>query len=334
MRLSLAVVLAAIPCGSAALPPRRTAKHPWDATPTTADAVRSLRHSTSMRMLAHHNDEEPMSEAELAASFEAFLEARGSRMVPMWENHTHAERTANLQLHHANRRRQRRRAQAMLGTNLFSGSTEQEKDDSLALYVDPISSTCDDPLATNTDQPQPCTYDCNDLINEYFPQPQSQTTRCFLFDPTSNTWPEVGGEGAELLSMREQRLETHTYVSREDGTNPPPAGISFSIGAGRVCRNVTIQSTMMGTGETHIEEVCLVDGEHEYNHTINEAHTVEVVGYAESDVHEEAGGTTAFVVGECVDVLIRVTTTSAGGESVSWSLDDGGHNGPWLFDSV
>jgi len=31
-----------------------------------------------------------------------------------------------------------------------------------------------------------------------------------------------------------------------------------------------------------------VDGEHEYNHTINEAHTVEVVGYAESNVHEEA----------------------------------------------
>ena len=134
--------------------------------------------------------------------------------------------------------------------------------------------------------------------------------------------------------MREQRFEPHTYVSREDGTDPPPAGISFSIGAGRVCKNVTIRSTFLGTGDTHIEEVCLVDGEHEYNHTINEAHTVEVVGYVESDVHEEAGGTTAFVVGMCVDVLIRVTTTSAGGESVSWSLDDGGHNGPWLFDSV
>ena len=43
----------------------------------------------------------------------------------------------------------------MLGTNLFSGSTEQDKDDSLTLYVDPISSSCDDPLATNTDQRQP-----------------------------------------------------------------------------------------------------------------------------------------------------------------------------------
>merc|ERR1711969_401071 len=220
------------------------------------------------------------------------------------------------------------------GAPVWAGATAQERDDSLAAVLEPPSSTCDDPLATNSDQPQPCTYDCNDLINGYFPQPQSQTTRCFLFDPASNTWPEVGGEGAELLSMREQRFETHTYVSREDGTNPPAAGISFSIGAGRVCKNITIQSTFLGTGDTHVEEVCLVDGEHEYNHTIDEAHTVEVVGYAESDVHEEAGGTTSFVVGECVDVLIRVTTTSAGGESVSWSLDDGGHNGPWLFDSV
>ena len=35
--------------------------------------------------------------------------------------------------------------------------------------------------------------------------------------------------------------------------------------------------------------------------------------YAESDVHEEAGGTTSFVIGSCTDALIRVTTTSAGG---------------------
>merc|ERR1711969_313841 len=218
------------------------------------------------------------------------------------------------------------------GAPVWAGATEQDKDDSLTLYVESPGSTCDDPLATNTDQPQPCTYDCDDLIDEYFPQPQSQTTRCFLFDPASSTWPEVGGEGAELLSMREQRFETHTYLSREDGTNPPPAGISFSIGAGRVCRNVTVESTFLGTGDTHVEEVCLVDGEHEYNHTINEAHTVEVVGYAESDVHEEAGGTTSFVIGSCTDALIRVTTTSGG--SATWILDDDGHNGPWTFESV
>eukprot|EP01045_Picozoa_sp_COSAG04_P021668 COSAG04_NODE_2355_length_4284_cov_2.515173_1_plen_1336_part_01 len=326
--LCLLGLLIAVTTAAAGLPTRMPPAHPWAMEPPTAETMRQLHE------MMPQSPDEAMSEAEAAARFEAFLRARGGRLQPMWANHSHAERTANLQRHHASRKSERRRVQAMLGTDLFADATAEEKDSSLVAVLDPPESACDDPLATNTGQPTPCAYDCADLQREYFPAPQSQTTRCFLFDPDSSTWPEVGGEGGELLSMREQRFETHTYISREDGTNPPPAGISFSIGAGRVCKNVTIESTFMGTGETHVEEVCLVDGEHEYNHTIDEAHTVEVVGYAESDVHEEAGGTTAFVVGECVDVLIRVTTTSAGGESVSWSLDDGGHNGPWLFDSV
>ena len=123
------------------------------------------------------------------------------------------------------------------------------------------------------------------------------------------------------------------HGQREAWQRDSPIDLSFSIGAGRVCRNVTITSTFFGTGDTHTEEVCLVDGEHEYNHTTNETHTVEVVGYADSDVQEGAGGSTSFVVGECVDVLIRVTTTSAS-HSVSWNLDDGGHNGPWQFVSA
>ena len=244
---------------------------------------------------------------------------------------SHAERTANLQRHHASRRSERRRAQAMLGTNLFADATAEEKESSLVDVINPPDSTCDDPLATNTGQPTPCTYDCADLQREYFPEPQSQTTRCFLFDPSTETWPEVGGEGAELLSLREQRFETHTYISVEDGTNPPPSGLSFTMGEGRVCRDVTIK-TFMGM-ESHEETVCLVDGEHEYNHTVTEEHSVEVVGYAESGVHDGAGGTTSFVIGQCTDALIRVTTTSAGGGSMTWSLDDGGHNGPWAFET-
>ena len=57
-----------------------------------------------------------------------------------------------------------------------------------------------------------------------------------------------------------------------------------------------------------------------------------MVGYAESGVHDGAGGMTSFVVGMCTDALIRVTTTRAGGSSMTWSLDDGGHNGPWTFE--
>ena len=85
---------------------------------------------------------------------------------------------------------------------------------------------------------------------------------------------------------------------------------------------------------SHTEVVCLVDGEHEYNHTITEEHTVEVVGYADSSVHAGAGGTTHYVVGQCTDALIRVTTTSVGGSSTTWIIDDAGHNGPWTFESV
>ena len=39
------------------------------------------------------------------------------------------------------------------------------------------------------------------------------------------------------------------------------------------------------------------------------------------------------MIGECTDALIRVTTTSAGGGSTTWSLDDDGHNGPWTFET-
>eukprot|EP01045_Picozoa_sp_COSAG04_P013249 COSAG04_NODE_930_length_9363_cov_28.745898_1_plen_515_part_00 len=301
----------------------RPAASPWPAEPPTAEQLRSLH-----EMLPH---DEEMSEEEMAANFQRFLDARGGRMEPIWANHSRAERTANLQEHHASQM-SRRRMQALMGTNLWAVATEQEKRTSLAAVLDSAGSTCDDPLANNVGRPPPCTYDCADLQREYFPEPQSQTTRCFLFDPTTSTWPEVGGQGPELLSMRQQRFETHTYIGREAGTNPPSSGLSFTMGEGRVCRNVTVK-TMMGMGPTHEEVFCLVDGEHEYNHTVNEEHSVEVVGYAESGVHTEAGGTTAFVIGECTDALIRVTTTSAGGSSMTWSLDDGGHNGPWTFET-
>eukprot|EP01045_Picozoa_sp_COSAG04_P017206 COSAG04_NODE_1505_length_6506_cov_4.798335_5_plen_972_part_00 len=327
--LGLMCFLLAATTVAAGLPTRKQPTHPWEAAePPTAESLRQLQHKM---MLPQSTGDEPASEAETAASFEAFLRARGGRLEPMWANHSHAERTANLLVHHASRRNERRRAQAFAGANLFADATAEEKDSSIVAVLDPPPSTCDDPLATNTDQPTPCTYDCADLQREYFPEPQSQTTRCFLFDPSTETWPEVGGEGAELLSMREQRFETHTYISVEDGTNPSPSGLSFTMGEGRVCRDVTIK-TFMGM-ESHEETVCLVDGEHEYNHTVTEEHSVEVVGYAESGVHDGAGGTTSFVIGTCTDALIRVTTTSAGGGSMTWSLDDGGHNGPWTFET-
>ena len=122
-----------------------------------------------------------------------------------------------------------------------------------------------------------------------------------------------------------------TFVSLEDGTNPPAEGVAFTVGAGRVCTNITVASLIFSTGETHTERICLVDGEHEHNHTITEDHSVEVVGYAESGVRNGTGGSTQFVLGQCTDVLLRVTTAVDAGP-FTWSLDDGAHHGPWDFD--
>ena len=149
----LALLVAVITSASAALPAKRP-EHPWEVEPPTAETVRQLH-----KMLPHNNlGDEPMPEAEMAASFEAFLRARGGRLEPMWANHSHAERTANLQRHHASRRSERRRAQAMLGTNLFADASAEEKESNLAAVLDQPESTCDDPLATNTGQPTPCAY--------------------------------------------------------------------------------------------------------------------------------------------------------------------------------
>eukprot|EP01045_Picozoa_sp_COSAG04_P010415 COSAG04_NODE_637_length_11700_cov_478.131885_9_plen_567_part_00 len=326
----LLVLLWTATTASVALPPARSPADLWTSAPPTADEMAET--VGSLREMLPDGAPEDTSEAELLASIEHYHQLRDGRDGPIWANHSRAERTANLQQHLASRRSARRRMQA--GRPLFQGDSEQAKRTSLAVVLDAAGSTCDDPLATNVGRSPPCAYDCADLQREYFPAPQSQTTRCFLFDPATETWPEVGGQGGELLSMRQQRFETHTYVSREDGTNPPPAGVSFTMGEGRECREVMIESTFVETGEKHTEVVCLVDGEHEYNHTIAEEHSVEVVGFAESGVHDGAGGTTKFVVGECTDALIRITTTSAGGSPMTWSLDDGGHNGPWMFEAT
>ena len=328
MRGMLLACLVAASAATAAAAPRAAAAPAFEA-PTASD-LRRIHNE----LLPHPDGEQQqMTEDEAAAQHEAFFRARGGRTGPIWQNHSHAERTDNLQRHVASRRSQRRRVQWFGAPKAWESASEQARSAALVAVLDAPSTACDDALATNTGQALPCSYDCTDLVSEYFPPPQSQTTRCFLFDPDTETWPESGGQGADLLDLRQQRFETQSYVGLEAGTNPEGGRLEFSIGVGRVCSDITITSTFLGTGETHTEVVCLVDGEHEYNHTITDEHTVEVVGYAESDVHVGAGGTTSFVVGRCTDVLIRVTTASSDGSSIDWSLDDGGHNGPWVFSS-
>eukprot|EP01046_Picozoa_sp_COSAG06_P054679 COSAG06_NODE_9815_length_1810_cov_1.305085_1_plen_261_part_10 len=242
--------------------------------------------------------------------------------APEWTSQSDDQRTAHL-LHHVGEQKGGRRLQwQWQGTGTPDTGT-QARDDSVAAAIGGIELGCTDPLASNDGAlGVSCTYSCTTLEQEYFP---GEPVRCFLYNPSTQTWP------ADLLAMRQSRLETHTYISQATGTNPTAgAALTFTMGSGRSCQNVTIASTMMDAQVTYTEVVCLIDGEHEYNHTLADEHSVEVIGYAESGVHAGAGGTTSFVVGECTDVLIRVTTTAgAGGGSTTWSVDDGGHNGPW-----
>eukprot|EP01045_Picozoa_sp_COSAG04_P026773 COSAG04_NODE_3785_length_2534_cov_1.593429_1_plen_259_part_10 len=199
--------------------------------------------------------------------------------APEWMSQTAEEREGDLRQHvRTETARADRRLQWM-----WEDTDKQGRGDSLAAQLPapaPGSTSCDDALAANAGQQATCEYDCDILRQEYFPD--DLTARCFIYDPSTQTWP------AELLDMRQQRLETQTFVGLVDGTNQA-GDIEFSVREGRTCTDITIASTFMDTGETHIETVCLVDGQHEYNHTITAEHSVEVVGYAESGVHEGAG---------------------------------------------
>ena len=107
------VVLALAPA-TAELPPPRPPAAPFPAEPApVAKTVRRLH-----EIVPQQDEDKQMSEEEMAASFQRFLDARGGRIEPLWANHSHAERTANLQLHHASRQSERRRMQmgAIMGS--------------------------------------------------------------------------------------------------------------------------------------------------------------------------------------------------------------------------
>eukprot|EP01047_Picozoa_sp_COSAG01_P087255 COSAG01_NODE_19997_length_977_cov_0.964692_1_plen_57_part_10 len=53
-------------------------------------------------------------------------------------------------------------------------------------------------------------------------------------------------------------------------------GLSFTVGGGASCRNVT--TTTMDTSGAHVQTTtsCLFDGQHEINHTVSADHNIEV----------------------------------------------------------
>lgn len=111
----------------------------------------------------------------------------------------------------------------------------------------------------------------------------------------------------------------------------------FDVGQGASCINISVQILSFDSDQSseqarRVEQRCVLPGHHEYNHTVEDTHTVEVIGYVNSSLQHGAGGITPFVVGECTDSIFRITTVSAAHE-VEWIVDDNGHNGPWRFSS-
>jgi hypothetical protein len=194
---------------------------------------------------------------------------------------------------------------------------------------------CEDPRGTNFQTAGPddiCLYDCDALQDFYFPGDDDEVVRCFAAS-AAGEWP------TELLGMRQTKLDWHTYLA----PTPVPADENFTVGGGDQCVNVTIQTVQLqqpdddadddavAVSSAHTEVRCLVQGQHEHNHTTDGPHTVDVVGFVRSGLHSGSGGVTSFVVGECTDVLIRVNTTSSVSGDVAWQINDDYHNGPWDF---
>ena len=120
--------------------------------------------------------------------------------APMWANHTTAQRTANLVRHH---RHSRRRLQWNGGQGTWASSSDAARSSSVENVVNyNHTDVCADGMATNLGQAHPCHYDCETLRGEFFPEPQLQAIRCFVFDSSTGTWPEAGGAEDELLDMR------------------------------------------------------------------------------------------------------------------------------------
>ena len=182
---------------------------------------------------------------------------------------------------------------------------------------------CEDELATNLGALGDCSYSCITLQHAFFP---GEDSRCFQYE--AGAWP------AELMEMRRQRLDDYTYVSPslyEDGRP-----VRFTVGESGGCTNVTIttfhEEVDPATPAYNTTEIrCLLHGEHEHSHSA--AHTIEVDG-ASSPVHSE-GGTTAFVVGECTDVLVRIVAeTSAQVHALAWRVTRTNTNESWEFEAT
>lgn len=193
---------------------------------------------------------------------------------------------------------------------------------------DPQASTtgpCTDPLSDAALGSAPCSYSCDALAQHYFGGSNGtdgMITRCFIYDTQTGSWP------SSLMERKQTTLDWENFLAP---TQAVPA--QFTLGAGPVCQNVTI-STANSTWSAN-ETSCTLPGPYQYTHVEASAHSIAITGAVapESDGLKYAGNTTAYTVGTCTEVLVRVATAATDGGSLVWTLNDGGLNGPWSFNT-
>ena len=133
----------------------------------------------------------PEGRAEFMKSIPPEIIAQHSA-PPTWMSQTHEERSEHLRNHiykAAARRNddgidEKRRRMQWNWQDTDSGDRDANLNDAMPDAV--VGAACDDPLALNTGQDAACTYDCDALKQEFFPD---QPSRCFLYDPSARSWP-------------------------------------------------------------------------------------------------------------------------------------------------
>ena len=185
---------------------------------------------------------------------------------------------------------------------------------------------CNDPLATNAGHPTNCTYTCDALKLAYFPESAlSSNTRCFLYgSEAAGQWPTA------LTDRISTKLDWKRFLlpSKMAGAE------TFTVGPAGHCTNLTVNTTNIATGAvTSSTTSCVMDGNISLSHGAGEAAVVSFTETGQTIMPNTSsvGGSVSFILGQCKESLIRVTTTATTGDTVIWTMNDGGHNGPWTF---
>lgn len=204
------------------------------------------------------------------------------------------------------------------------------------LVPDPAGGTaqgvCNDAFAQNYRHSEGCAYDCSQLKRIFFAEEAfSPRIRCFLYNASTGTWPP------ELLERKSTEAIWKTYAV---SAGVHVENLTFVVGKGTECRNVTLATIDQTGRRVHTRETCLFDGQHEINHTVPADHSIEVTTGQDTVIASGLRGNTTqkFVIGKCTDIYVQIdtaATSSSPNDSVHFRIEEfTGRHGPWWINST